>query len=889
MIGQRLGSFTIHSLLGEGGMGQVYRARDSRLDRDVAIKILPGVWLDDPERRARFDREARLLAALNHPHVGAIYGVEEVDGTRALVLELVEGPTLAERLERGPLALTDALTIASQIAEALDAAHQSGIVHRDLKPANIKIRPDGHVKVLDFGLAKIAADESTPEMSVGATATVATRHGAVLGTAAYMSPEQARGLPVDKRTDVWAFGCIFYEMLTGRAAFARASFSDTIVATLEHEPEWQSLPATTPSAVRRLLKRCLEKNVARRLRDIGDIAIALRDVRAGNDDVDHRAASPGVPRPTRAWLAAGVTAILAALIAGGAVWTLKPTPLPAVQVTRLAVSLPAGDTLGSGQMPSIALSSDGRTIAYAASRGGRASQLFVRSLDAPEATLLAGTDGAREPFFSPNGQWVGFFAQGKLKKVLAAGGGVQTLADAAVGLGGSWSEDDTIYFAPFNTSGIWKISANGGTPQEFTRIDKSRDEVSHRWPYVLRDRKTVMFTVWTGPGWDEKHLEVQVGDGGAHRRLVPGASTGRYLSTGHLLYSKADNLIVAPFDLASLTVTGPPVTLVERARDGVGEGAQYAVSDSGTLAYVQAQSGVFERRLVWVNRDGTVLPIAAPLNAYTDPRIAPDGRSVALSVQGTMQTLWIYDLIRSSLTTLPATGSLQSPVWTPDGRRLAYRATRAGYRNVFWRSADGSGEEERLTTSERLQTPSSITHDGRFLFYVEVAADTANDIWVIATDPQQRTPRAVVKTRFSETSPQISPDGKWLAYSSDESGRMEIYVSPFPGPGGKTAISTEGGTEPRWSRDGRELFYRQDDRMMAVTLTRGSSLTASSPRMLFEGRYQVSDTNSGGFDVAPDGRFLMIQPTVAEQPATEFNIVLGWFNDVRARSRAAAP
>jgi eukaryotic-like serine/threonine-protein kinase len=855
----------------------------------VAIKILPGVWVEDPERRARFDREARLLAALNHPHVGAIYGVEDVDGALALVLELVEGPTLAERLEHGPLLLTDALTIASQIAEALDAAHQTGIVHRDLKPANIKIRLDGHVKVLDFGLAKIAADEFTPAMSVGATATVATRPGAVMGTAAYMSPEQARGMPVDKRTDVWAFGCILYEMLTGRAAFARATFSDTIVATLEHEPEWESLPPTTPPAVRLLLKRCLEKHVARRLRDIGDIAIDLKDMRGADDDVDHRAASPGVPRSTRAWLAAGVMAVVAAMIAGGAVWMLTATPPPAVQVTRLAVSLPAGDTLGSGQIPSIALSPDGRTIVYAASRGGRAPQLFVRRLEAPEATVLAGTDGAREPFFSPNGQWVGFFAQGKLKKVLAAGGGVQTLTDAAVGLGGSWSGDDTIYFAPFNTAGIWKISVNGGMPQEFTRVDKSRDEVSHRWPYVLSDRKTVMFTVWTGPGWDEKHLEVQVGDGGEHRRLVPGASTGRYIPTGHLLYSKADNLIVAPFDLASLTVTGPPVTLVERARDGVGEGAQYAVSDSGTLAYVQAQSGVFERRLVWVNRDGTVTPIAAPPNAYSDPVIAPDGRSIALSVQGTTQTLWLYDLVRSSLTTLPATGSLQSPVWTPDGRRLAYRATRAGYRNMFWRSGDGSGEEERLTTSERLQTPSTISRDGQFLLFTEVAADTGNDIWVIGTDPQQRTPRAVVKTRFQEISPQISPDGKWLAYSSDESGRLEIYVSPFPGAGGKIAISTYGGTEPRWSRDGRELFYRQDDRMMAVTMTPGSSLTASSPRTLFEGRYQVSDTNSGGFDVAPDGRFLMIQPTVAEQPATEFNIVLGWFNEVRARSRPAPP
>jgi Tol biopolymer transport system component len=884
MIGKRLGSFTIRSLLGEGGMGQVYRARDSRLDRDVAIKILPEVWLADPERRARFDREARLLASLNHPNVGAIYGIEDADGTPALVLELIEGPTLAERLEQGPLARNDVLTIAAQVAEALDAAHQSGIVHRDLKPANIKIRNDGHVKVLDFGLAKIAADDSASLASVAVTATLATRQGAVMGTAAYMSPEQTRGLAVDKRTDVWAFGCILYEMLTGRAAFARATFSDTIAATLEHEPDWQSLPATIPPAMRRLVKRCLEKDAARRLRDIGDVALDLKDLRASDDETQRGPTAPGGTRGVCGWHVATVTAIAAALIAGAAVWAFKPAPPPAAQVTRLAVSLPAGDTLGSAQYPSIALSADGRTIAYAASRGGRTSQLFVRSLDAPEATLLAGTDGARLPFFSPNGQWIGFFAQGKLKKVLVAGGGVQTLTDAAIGLGGSWSGDDTIYFAPYNTSGIWKVSANGGSPQPFTHVDKSRDEVSHRWPQVLADRKTVMFTVWTGPGWDEKHLEVQVGDGGEHRRLVPGASTGRYIPTGHLLYSKADNLIVAPFDLASLSVTGPPTTLVERARDGVGEGAQYDVSESGTLAYVPAQSGVFERRLVWVDRVGSITPIAAPSNAYTDPVVSPDGRSIALSVQGTTQTLWTYDLVRSSLTTVPASGSLQAPLWTRDGRHLVYRATRAGYRNMFWRSADGSDEEERLTTSEGLQTPSSISRDGQFLLFTELAADTGNDIWVLGLDPQRRTARPVVKTRFSEISPQFSPDGRWLAYNSDESGRPEIYVNPFPGPGGRIAISTDGGTEPRWSRDGRELFYRLGDKMMAVTMTTGASLVAGAPRVLFEGRYLVSDSNSGGFDVAPDGRFLMIQPTVAEQPATEFNIVLGWFDSIGARA-----
>ena len=616
-IGRRLGSFTIQALLGAGGMGEVYRAHDSKLGRDVAIKILPAVWLADPDRRSRFDREARLLAALNHPHIGAIYGVEEVDGAPALVLELIEGSTLADRLATGRLTIKEALHIASQIADALDNAHQSGIVHRDLKPANIKIRPDGQVKVLDFGLAKISADDA--DATFAATATIATRHGVVLGTAAYMSPEQARGATVDKRTDIWAFGCILYEMMTGRAAFSRPTWSDTIAAILEHEPDWRSLPESTPPSIRRLVKRCLEQDLARRLRDIGDARSDIEEARAGNQGVDGSIAIRAAPMPWWFVMAAAVV-ILAAAIAGGMAWMLRtPASASGPQLTRLTVGLPSGDVLGNMQEPSIALSSDGRTVAYAASRGGRVPQLFVRAFDEPEATLLPGTEGARVPFFSPDRRWIGFFAQGKLKKVLAAGGGVQTLCDAAVALGASWSGDDTIYFAPFNTSSIWSVSANGGAPQEFTHVNRSRDEVSHRWPQVLADRKTVLFTVWTGPGWDEKHLEVQVGEGGEHRRLVSGASTGRYIPTGHLLYSKADNLIAAPFDLASLSVTGAPVTLVERARDGVGEGAQYVASDSGTLVYVQAQSGVFERRLVWVGRDGGVTQIGAPPGAYTDP------------------------------------------------------------------------------------------------------------------------------------------------------------------------------------------------------------------------------------------------------------------------------
>ena len=603
MIGRRLGAFTIEALLGTGGMGEVYRARDSTLDRDVAIKVLPAAWVVDAQRRARFDREARILAALNHPHIGAIYGVEDIADLRALVLELVDGPILGERLDAGPMPLREALRIASQIASALDAAHQSGIVHRDLKPANIKIRTDGQVKVLDFGLGKIAGDtDAIPDATRAATAAMATAEGVVMGTAAYMSPEQARGTPLDKRTDIWAFGCILYEMLAGRMAFVAPTWSDTIAMILERDPDWHALPAATPTSVVRLVRRCLEKDVTQRLRDIGDARSEIDELLSSRADARLPELSPRPPTARRSGLLIAAVAVASALLATAATWMLKPaSPVAASPLARLTVVLPEDDILASPSVPGLAISPDGRTLAYTARRGAR-TQLFVRGLDAAGPVAVGDTDGAYSPFFSPDGRWVGFFAQGKLKKVLATGGGLQPLCDAAFGLGGTWSTDGTIYFAPFNTSAIWKVSAAGGTPTEFSRVDRSHGEVSHRWPEVLSDGKTVLFTVWTGPGWDEKHLEVQVGDG-THRRLVRGASTGRYLRSGHLVFSKAETFVVVPFDVSTLQVTGNPVTLRERVREAEAEGAHFGISETGTLVYVPASAGVFERRLVWARRD----------------------------------------------------------------------------------------------------------------------------------------------------------------------------------------------------------------------------------------------------------------------------------------------
>jgi serine/threonine-protein kinase len=887
LIGRRIGSFTIHSLLGAGGMGEVYRAHDSSLGRDVAIKILPAVWLIDEERRARFDREARTLASLNHPHIGAIYGVEEVDHSRALVLELVEGPTLADRLVTGALPLREALLIASQIADALDAAHQSGIVHRDLKPANIKIRTDGQVKVLDFGLAKAAGIGTPGHETQAATANANTEEGVILGTVGYMSPEQARGAPVDKRTDVWAFGCVLYEMLTGHAAFARRTSSDSIAAILEHEPDWRTLPASTPPAIVRLLQRCLEKDVGPRLRDIGDARSEIDEARSDLSSSSRATRAPHPALASRRWpLIVATAAVVSAVLAGIVVWMLKPAPLVrGTPLARVTLTLPAGDTLGEFDLP-LAISPDGRTIAYAASRGDKASQLFVRTLDSDEAKPLADTEGAYSPFFSPDGRWIGFFAVGRLKKVLASGGGSTTLCDAPYAMGGAWARDDTIYFSPINTAGIWRVAAGGGTPRQFSQVNRQRGEVSHRFPQVLDDGKTVLFTVWTGPGWDEKHLALQNGDED-HRQILQGASTARYLRSGHIVYAKAGALVAVPFDLARREVTGPPIALVDRASEVESEAAQYAVSDSGTLVSVPGHAAHFERRLVWVHRDGTVEQTSAPPMAYTDPSVSPDGRLAAVSIQGPTQTLWIYDFARSTMTTLPSNGSSQAPSWTPDGTRLVYRGTRAGYRNLYWRSADGAGDEERLTTSDTLQTPSLLARDGVHLPFTDTGANTSQDVWMLDLRQQPRVPQAVIATRFSEAAGPLSPDGRWLAYLSDESGRVELYLRAFPAGGGKIAISKDGASEPRWSRDGRELFYRNGDKLMAVTIGAGASPQPGSPHVLFEGRYQLTDTGAGGYDVAADGRFLMIQPTAPNDSPSRINVVLGWLDDVIARAQNA--
>jgi Tol biopolymer transport system component len=891
--GTRLGPYEVISAIGAGGMGEVYEARDPRLNRTVAIKILLDHISENPEARARFEREAQLIAGLSHPHISTLHDIGRHEGTDYLVMELLEGETLAQRLERGPIPLDQALQHAIEIADALDQAHRHGVTHRDLKPSNVMITRSG-VKLLDFGLAKLRQSGRPSGLSNAATQSRedVTSEGTILGTLQYMAPEQLEGREADARTDIFAFGSLLHEMVTGQRAFEGKSRMSLMGAILrDMPPPASTIQRVCPPALDRLIATCLAKEPDDRWQSARDVRRELKWI------ADSRPASSGAMRRDASarttWFTAGVSmraaaavALVAAVLAGAAIWTIRPVARAVPRaVARASVALPPGDQIGDATRVSVALSPDGAVLAYVGLRDGM-TRLYVRAIDSLEARAIPGTENATGPFFSSDGRWIGLFAQGKLKKVPASGGAVQILCDAASGEGGTWSADDTIYFAPFNTSGIWKVSAGGGMPQPVTTLTRSTGEVSHRWPQVLPGGKALLFTAWTGPGFDERHLQLQMLDTGERRILVPGASGGRYVASGHLLYSRDDALMVVPFDLARLQVSGSAVPLPERALDD--EGPHFSVSDSGILAYVPASARRFERRLVWVDAAGNVEPLPIPSRAYTDPTISPDGRSVAFTTLGAVETIGIYDFARHTLSALTATtaGSSQAPVWAPDGSRLAYRGTRAGFRNLFWKAVDGSAEEVRLTTSENLQTPTSWSNANQLAFS-DVSVATGYDIWVLPMAGGQ--PQAVLKTTAIEANPTFSRDGRWLAYVSTESGTSEVYVRPFPGPGQRLQVSTDGGFEPVWSRNGRELFYRRGDVMMASAITTDPALTAGLPRTLFKGLYMNTDTGGAGYDVAADGRFLMVQPVEAPQPATSINLVLNWFDELRRTAPAAVP
>jgi len=889
--GTKLGSYEVASQIGAGGMGEVYQAHDTKLGRDVAIKVLPEAFAHDPERLSRFQREAKMLAALNHPNIATIYGLEQSAGISYLVMELVPGETLQDRVKReGAVPIEEAPTIAKQIAEALEAAHEKGIIHRDLKPANVKVTPEGKVKVLDFGLAKaFAGDASAENMSNSPTLShAATMQGVILGTAAYMSPEQARGKAVDKRTDIWAFGCVFYELLTGKQAFHGEDVTDILAAVVRAEPDWQALPEATQPAIRTLLLRCLRKDKQQRLPEASSIRIEIEDAIAA-PVLGPTAIVPAKASWRQAVMLASV-AMVAAIVAGFAVWTLKPSPTPQ-PVSRFTITLPPGQQLaGMDAGPAVALTPDGSHLAYVATQGGT-QQIYLRAMDSLDARPVSGTEGAVEPFFSPDGQWLGFFADGKLRKISVNGGASVILGDARLLRGASWDSQGTITFSPWNGSTLEQVPDREGTPKPLTRFVKG--ESSHRWPELLPGGKAVLFAAGTAAGRvSNLRIALQSLATGERRDVIQEGTQPRYARSGHLIYAQGESLIAVPFDPKRLEIAGAAVPVEEGVLQSTATGAaQYSLSATGSLVYVPGRE-ITGRKLVWVSRNGTEQPLSAPVRKYATPRLSPDGGRVAVTVDDQVRQVWLYDLSRETLTRLTFEGSISAvPVWTPDGKRIAFQSNKEGPLNIFWQLADGSGGLERLTASEHLNAPTSFSPDGQLLAFIEVAPATGIDNWILRlSDPspgsgQVRKSQPFMRTPFNEAAPRFSPDGHWMAYVSDESGRYEVFVQPYPGPGGKWQISTEGGTEPVWNPTGREIFYRTGDKMMSVDIATKPGFTAGKPRMLFQGPYTPTEGTVPWYDISPDGqRFLMVKPSdPAGAAPTQINVVLNWFEELKQK------
>ena len=873
-------------------MGEVYRATDTKLRRDVSLKVLPAAFVRDDDRMARFGREAQMLAALSHPNIAAIYGVEESDGVRALVMELVEGQTLAGRIAAGPIPIEESLHIARQIAEALEYAHERGVIHRDLKPANVKITPDGIVKVLDFGLAKAASDDPpisdpslSPTLTIGPTVA-----GVILGTAAYMSPEQAHGRTADRRADIWSFGAVLYEMLTAKLAFPSESVSDTLASVLKLEPDWNALPATTPAAIRKLIRQCLTKDRKQRLQAIGDARIAI------DDYVAHPSEALIVARRSQSRLPWGVAAALGLflILALGAWWrTRRPEPKPLI---RLSVEMGPDAMLTGIGGPHAVISPDGTRVVYRIQGADGKQRLATRSLDQSQATPLAGTENGTSPFFSPSGQWVGFFADGKLKKILAQGGGAATLCDAPSGRGASWGDDDNIVAALELSSGLSLVSSSGGIPRPLTQLNKEKREQTHRYPQVLPEAKAVVFVASPSLSYYEASVEVQSLKTGVRKTLQRGAYFGHYLSSGHLIFMRQGVLFAAPLDLDWLELYGPPVPVLEDVPSGAGSGsAHFHFSETGTIVYRSGTGANEATSILWLENSGKTQALHTNPGVYTSPRFARDGTRLAVAVRESGKSdVWVYDLDRDSIMRLTSgPGENHSPVWTPDGQRIAFGSTGG----VFWKRADGAGEEQRLTEGSNLQTPTSFSPDGKRLAFTEQGSGTGPDIWTQpigfrdGDQPKPGKPEPFLRTVNTELFPEFSPDRRWLAYASNESGRLEVYVRPFPGPGGKWQISNGGGLFPMWSPKARELFYLAADRriMVASYTAKGDSFLADKPRLWSERRLPDSGTVGliPSFAIAPDGkRFAILMPTDTadeQKPPTQMTFLFNFFDNLRRR------
>ena len=908
--GKKLGPYEIVAPLGAGGMGEVYRARDTKLNRDVALKVLPEALAHDSERMARFQREAQVLASLNHPNIAAIHGLEESNNIRALVMELVEGQTLAERIgatrpltpspspqgrgwptgsgegARGSaLPLDDALPMAKQITDALEYAHEHGIIHRDLKPANIKITPEGTVKVLDFGLAKaLDVDPTGSNLSNSPTLSptlsfAATQAGVILGTAAYMSPEQARGKQVDRRADIWAFGCVLFEMLGGRRPFEGETVTDVLAAVVRAEPDLDSLPADTPPRIKELIRRCLAKDPKQRLQAIGEARIAMEETISGSPSPPALLPQAGEGGPQgrvrvsplrRAlpWALAGLLAVVAVIFAIGYVGR-APKPQPVIQFAFSAPENTSFPTLSTF----MSLSPDGRELAFnAQSQPDAPSTLWVRPLDSLTAEQIPGTKGAFLPFWSPDGRYIGFFADTKLEKVELSGGPPQTLYDAIVGRGGAWNRDGTILFS--NQGKLYSVPDAGGTPTLVAAPDKARHEAAYVLPQFLPDGRHFLCAI------GGKVPSVGVGTLGSKKitRLMEADSKGLYAPPGELLYLSGSTLLARPFDAKALRFTGQAVPVAQSV--GTIQGSMFgffSASAPGVLAYQTAPS-VVNNQMAWFNRDGKQLGTLGPAGIYECPAISPDGNKIAVDVgpEGKAD-IWVYDLKRGTGSRLTFNSAYDlNPVWSPDGKRILFTSERNGSRDIFEKASNGLGTTQLVYASKVPKSLNDVTPDGRYAIY-DTGGSATQELGVLPLGDDHK-PFAFIQGKFSASNAQFSPNGRYLAYASNETGKVEVYVQTFPQHLGKWQISTAGGVDPVWGHDGKELYFLDPkNNLMSVEVnTNSSAFQAGIPKLLFQAHIMPTYYWRSNFVVSPDGqRFLMLVPAGDSKPSP-ITVVVNW-------------
>jgi len=900
MVVQTVGHYRIEEELGAGGMGTVYRATDTTLGRQVAIKFLPEAFAKDPDWLGRFEREARLLAALNHPNIAAIYGFEEAGGVHYLVLELVPGDTLAQLLKRGPLKVPEALGVGRQIAEGLEAAHGKGVIHRDLKPANVKVTPEGKVKVLDFGLAKaFQAEPSDIDLSQSPTVTGDDASvGKILGTAAYMSPEQARGKAIDKRTDIWAFGCVLYEVLAGKKAFGGATVSDSIAAVLGKEPDWNSLPAKTPERLGSLLRRCLQKDVQKRLRDIGDVGLDLEEALA---EPAKAGATPISSRMTRRTVISTLAGTAAGVAVGGVVGSRWWRGATARTLTRFRIPLPEGEIAAASWDNLVAISPDGRHVAFElfardADNGIVDGHVYVHSLRDLQPRLLPFEKADNPLMFSPDGRWMGFtgFETGsiQLRKMDLGGGPPVTICSAGTPRGATWADDDTIYFVRDVPGGLVRIAAAGGQPKDVVQVDLAKGERQYMYPCALPGGKAILLTVGTADSetFDDARIVVFDTETGQRKTLVEGGTYPRYSPSGHLVYARGGNLLAVRFDTRRLKVSGQPLNVLEGVLMSRDTGlADYDISASGDLVYIPGAEDKGQRTLVWVDRNGHAEPLKLPPKPYLHPRISPDMRQLAIEIEGPNHNFYIYDFDREVLSQMTTDGVSHWPVWSPDGTQLVYRSGPMMAWRMWRVPADRSRPAAQLPGVGTAQNAESWSPDGHALAYTSFTWEAGMHIMVesLAGDHESR---PFVDVKADVGSPKFSPDGRWLAYCSNETKKPQVYVQAFPGPGAKIQVSSDGGSDPVWKRTGEELYFRNGDKMMAVAVSTAPTFRAGRPQVLWEGHYSHGMSTSCGppgptssnYDVTADGkRFLMVKDEAPDTAVSkQIVVVLGWADEV---------